>query len=301
MLVPKVEGRRRSAFTLIELLVVVAIIALLISILLPSLARAREIARRSVCAANLKGMGTSFYTYGGENSDMWPCVEHTTPTGGTIEGEGEVTYVGTTGINRSDSPADNASLLTEVSVTRNLWMLIRMDMAQPGSFVCPSTNDMPNKDPEPRVYYDFGEGDTSTVEAAYSQVSYGYQVPWGRKGRPSADLDLRMPVAADKGPYGEHYEGGGAEVIAPTLAESATPSQWMKWNSPNHGGPTQGEGQNVLLADGSASWREKPCVGAGFDNIYTRWNNAAGGGNVTGTPPSENEVPFGGTDTLIYP
>ncbi len=47
-------SRRRSAFTLIEILVVVAIIALLIAILLPSLQRAREQARTTVCRANMR-------------------------------------------------------------------------------------------------------------------------------------------------------------------------------------------------------------------------------------------------------
>lgn len=50
-------------FTLIELLVVVAIIALLIAILLPSLSRAREQARIAKCLSNLKAMGTAGHTY----------------------------------------------------------------------------------------------------------------------------------------------------------------------------------------------------------------------------------------------
>jgi prepilin-type N-terminal cleavage/methylation domain-containing protein len=63
---------RVRGFTLIELLVVVAIIALLIAILLPSLGRAREMAYRATCGTQLKGQGTSFAIYASQYSDRLP-------------------------------------------------------------------------------------------------------------------------------------------------------------------------------------------------------------------------------------
>jgi len=66
--------RWTAAFTLIELLVVVAIIALLISILLPSLSRAREQARRSVCASNLHQVGIAMPMYTEDNKDYYPST-----------------------------------------------------------------------------------------------------------------------------------------------------------------------------------------------------------------------------------
>ncbi len=55
--------RPQGAFTLIELLVVVSIIALLISILLPSLRQAREQTKSAVCIADVKGLATATATY----------------------------------------------------------------------------------------------------------------------------------------------------------------------------------------------------------------------------------------------
>jgi prepilin-type N-terminal cleavage/methylation domain-containing protein/prepilin-type processing-associated H-X9-DG protein len=71
----------RAAFTLIELLVVVAIIALLISILLPSLQQARERAKAAACGSNVRQMGLAMEQYLLDNQEYYPG-EHSVPFGG---------------------------------------------------------------------------------------------------------------------------------------------------------------------------------------------------------------------------
>lgn len=64
--------KRKAGFTLVELLVVIGIIALLISILLPSLARARQSATALSCLSNLRQIGTALYMYADENKGFLP-------------------------------------------------------------------------------------------------------------------------------------------------------------------------------------------------------------------------------------
>ena len=50
---------------------------------------------------------------------------------------------------------------------------------------------------------------------------------------------------------------------------NSSPSEWTGFNSPNHGGRGQGEGQNCLFADAHATFERKPIAGIDNDNIYT--------------------------------
>ncbi|MCM8532900.1 MAG: type II secretion system GspH family protein, partial [Lentisphaeraceae bacterium] len=68
--------RKKQRFTLIELLVVVAILGILISMILPSLSRARAMALASLCISNEKQVGIAITMYQDENDERFPPRNH---------------------------------------------------------------------------------------------------------------------------------------------------------------------------------------------------------------------------------
>ncbi len=324
--------RRTKGFTLVELLVVIAIIAMLIAVLLPSLARARELSKRTVCGTHLKAIGKGAAMYGNDNAGSWMIPPHKrvkfdggppVPDTNRIDWDGRMGGHDT-GVDQKfrqamwsngdpPQPWGDGQRATEVSVSRALWQLIREDRVAPKMMVCPSSDDdqidplrdNPNGDTDPEdrnvrspdVFYDF-EG--------YRTCSYAYQIPFGRgeanRAKPSSRADPRLVVVADKGPFNRKAEPrviemGGVDTSAGGIANvysgnsgyrnpdspgdvhadtlwnllpKHAPIRWRRGNSPNHGGRGNGNGQNVFRVDGSATFKERSCVGVDNDNIYLR-------------------------------
>ena len=320
--------KRFRAFTLIELLVVIAIIALLISILLPSLSRARELSKRLVCGSNLKGIGTSCKIYANDNNERYPIppfmagqidepggIDYTngrTNATGLPTDQGEIGYE--RWIETTSETAGNPQGSRAVSVTRAFWFLVRSGDVTVQQFICPSAGDDPDNTENLDLYYDFSE---------YNNVSYGYQVPFGpRDTQPREGTDNRMVLSADKSPYyvstpTPDFRSAGRNGNPITRDDS--PREWRQFNSPNHGGRNNGEGQNCLYADGHAAFQRTPVIGIDGDNIYTgmspNWTLTGfnrSHGDTVWVSPNENPYPgqdafgpgannYASTDSLIYP
>lgn len=301
--------KRIKAFTLIEMLVVVAIIALLIAILLPSLARARELARQTICGTNMKEIGTTFYIYQSDNLDEFPTVAHDTPPGqiapvvqyienmgGGIGGAPENPKRDEISCETNDPNCGGGAGSTQISTTRSLWLLVRTGEVIPKQFVCPSAEDSVDPTVDVTTYFDF---------IGYSACSYGYQIPYDNTNtcRPSADVNPRMAIAADRGPWSSshptqlgRWTGGDAPgffvdtidgsvtsalygALTDTnenLNEDSTPDKWKRFNSPNHGGQGQGSGQSVLYPDAHSEFKKTPLGGVDSDNIYTQMSATLG-------------------------
>lgn len=70
------RAKLNRGFTLIELLVVIAIISLLVSILLPSLSQAKQLAKQVICQSNLRNLSLPFNMYASENDEYAvPCTQ----------------------------------------------------------------------------------------------------------------------------------------------------------------------------------------------------------------------------------
>ena len=126
------DSGKRKAFTLVELLVVIAIIALLMSVLIPSLKMAKDYAKRTICASNLKSLGQGVFVYATNNNDFLPPSRYQAGVPG--QGLPYYSYNMFTITNAPELSAKN-----RVINTFGLGYLFMNDLVETGeSYYCPS-------------------------------------------------------------------------------------------------------------------------------------------------------------------
>lgn len=119
---------RREAFTLVELLVVIGIIAVLISILLPALNRARDSANLTKCRASLNQIGVALRMYANDNRDHYPNPES---CGDPV---GEYSYAFRRGVNEPDPT--NPAVVETLGLPNLLYRLKYLNSIR--IWICPS-------------------------------------------------------------------------------------------------------------------------------------------------------------------
>jgi prepilin-type N-terminal cleavage/methylation domain-containing protein/prepilin-type processing-associated H-X9-DG protein len=301
-----------KAFTLVELLVVISIMALLIALLLPALAHAKELANRAVCSSNLRTLVQSVDIYAQGNRGEYPAVPPPPPApkGGYTFDQNQVNTAGNMGPT-ADSVV--ASIFSnngneDGSPSACMWLLVLEGMAQPGNFICPSDPAVSGAslevDPSDHLYFsDFGLPTGAISSFGYS-LSYSISFPWNYSSDGASVVggwwssryaNSDLPLCSDMAPYSS---GPGSNPTDRDVTEPLkNPYGDFIFNSGNHAGA----GQNVGFADGHVQWEKTPYCGEDQDNIWVRGGNPISGGGstfgtgwVAGYPQMEmpNQPPF---------
>lgn len=284
---------KRRAFTLVELLVVIAIIALLMGVLMPALAKVRQIAYRMVCGTNLSGISKAMLIYANDNEEEYPKAGW---PDSPWSKKGELDAWNNQGGRQYGQPG------SEVTITASFYLLVRYADVTTKQFVCKGdigTAVFTLSDVKPTalqaggttiddvtMFWDFGK--KSHVKSNFvpgQYCSYSYHMPYyrgvGEPGYPvGPGSNPASPTCADRNPYLDknawpYLEGkdcsGDPEEEMPTWHQD---QYYYDRDKTGNAAPHQREGQNVLFNDGHVLFAKYPNVGLSNDNIWKNWESS---------------------------
>ena len=254
--------RKKKGFTLVELLVVIAIIALLMGILMPALARVRQIAFRMVCGTNLSGIGKAMLIYANDYDDEMPRA------GGrnSLWGNGTPNWMAINRFNAYGLSADGSGGMA--GITSCFYLLVKYAEVTPKSFICKGDSGTMEFKPS-----DYAAGDRELIDLwdfgtdPRKHCSYSYHMPFGMYALTTSS-EPGMAVAADRNPWIESPSGEGkAEMFNSFLPDGGRETVNVG-NAIQH----QEDGQNVLFLDSHVGFEKESFCGVNDDNIYTYWD-----------------------------